>query len=198
MLCAVFLFSLHILHWKVLLLSAAWLTLMRTIPLWQRLIFANCSSSFGSRERGAWPYEDCGVVGVVGGIWQSGRARRVGKHNAPVTRADSRVTLLIPYPLHSRIPYRLRGESLGKCGYRRGGGKTIFRRGRGGMRGWEEEIKDFCSEDVTAFNLHIALWLRGSKSVCVLLYLLHTGDPNPHSTSEVRTFFGSEDIIKSS
>lgn len=42
---------------------------------------------------------------------------------------------LIPYPLHSKIPYLLRGESSGKCDYRKGGGKTIFRRGRGGMRG---------------------------------------------------------------
>ena len=34
-----FLFSLHILQWKVLLLSTGWLTLMRNIPLYKTLCF---------------------------------------------------------------------------------------------------------------------------------------------------------------
>lgn len=41
---------------------------------------------------------------------------------------------LIPYPPHSKKPYLLQGE-FRKCDYGGGGGKTIFRRGRGGMRG---------------------------------------------------------------
>lgn len=115
-------------YWKVLLLSAAWLTLMRTIPLWQRLIFPNwtlCSSAFGSG--GAWPHKAWAAGGITTCTTRA-KARRPS-HPHRFTRGA-----LIPYPLHSRIPYLLQGESSGKCDNRRGGGKTIFRWGRGGMR----------------------------------------------------------------
>lgn len=45
-----------------------------------------------------------------------------------------------PYPLHSRIPYLLQGESSRKCDYRRGGGKTVFRQEWGGMRGRDKGL----------------------------------------------------------